>query len=164
MTIWDNLAGFWDNSVVDGDPFHRTFIYPNLVPLADPIPGRRILEVGCGNGALSRRLAARGATVLGVDFSRNLLACARERTERDAVTYEYADACDVQLFTRRLEPSASQHPARENHETSRSQSRRAHELATRQCRCTRLAGFHKLKTRLPYFNSLIWMLRNATVP
>ncbi|WP_288582438.1 class I SAM-dependent methyltransferase [uncultured Methylobacterium sp.] len=42
-----------------------------------PLPGRRLLDIGCGAGALVRALAARGATVAGLDPSAAVLARAR---------------------------------------------------------------------------------------
>jgi magnesium-protoporphyrin O-methyltransferase len=41
--------------------------------------GARILDAGCGTGALSFELAKRGATVVGVDVSPTLVGLARER-------------------------------------------------------------------------------------
>ena len=40
-------------------------------------PGERILDLGCGDGALTAEIKARGADVLGVDLSDELLAVAR---------------------------------------------------------------------------------------
>jgi SAM-dependent methyltransferase len=40
-------------------------------------PGERILDLGCGDGALSTEIRATGADVLGVDLSDELLAVAR---------------------------------------------------------------------------------------
>jgi trans-aconitate methyltransferase len=40
-----------------------------VVALLAPRPGERILDLGCGDGALTRRLAETGATVVGVDSS-----------------------------------------------------------------------------------------------
>ena len=45
--------------------------------LLDPQPGEHILDVGCGDGALTHRIAERGASVVGVDASPQLLAVAR---------------------------------------------------------------------------------------
>ncbi len=44
-----------------------------------PEPGERILDLGCGDGALTERLVAAGAEVIGVDISEDLLAAARAR-------------------------------------------------------------------------------------
>ncbi len=44
-----------------------------------PRPGERILDLGCGDGALTERLVQAGARVVGVDNSEALLAAARRR-------------------------------------------------------------------------------------
>lgn len=45
--------------------------------LLDPQPGERILDVGCGEGTLTKKIIERGATVLGVDNSPEMIAAAR---------------------------------------------------------------------------------------
>lgn len=45
----------------------------------NPQPGERILDLGCGDGALSARILDAGADVVGVDISEDLLRAARER-------------------------------------------------------------------------------------
>lgn len=45
----------------------------------DPKPGERILDLGCGDGALTARIAASGAEIVGVDASEDMVAAARER-------------------------------------------------------------------------------------
>jgi SAM-dependent methyltransferase len=44
-----------------------------------PKPGERILDLGCGDGALTEKLVQAGIVVVGVDNSEALLAAARER-------------------------------------------------------------------------------------
>ncbi|HUD13547.1 MAG TPA: methyltransferase domain-containing protein [Terracidiphilus sp.] len=51
-------------------------------------PGEVILDLGCGDGQLTQRIAATGARVLGVDTSPQMVAAARAR----GVTAEQADA------------------------------------------------------------------------
>ena len=45
--------------------------------LLDPQAGERILDIGCGEGSLTRKIMERGATVLGVDASPEMIAAAR---------------------------------------------------------------------------------------
>jgi SAM-dependent methyltransferase len=45
--------------------------------LLDPKMGERILDVGCGDGALTHKIVERGAVVVGVDNSPELVAAAR---------------------------------------------------------------------------------------
>jgi SAM-dependent methyltransferase len=47
--------------------------------LLDPKPGERILDVGCGEGTLTQKIIERGATVLGVDNSPEMIAAARAK-------------------------------------------------------------------------------------
>jgi trans-aconitate methyltransferase len=44
-----------------------------------PRPGERILDLGCGDGALTQKIIAHGAEVTGVDAGADMVAAARER-------------------------------------------------------------------------------------
>jgi trans-aconitate methyltransferase len=47
--------------------------------LLDPKPGERILDLGCGEGALTETIVRRGAKAVGIDNSPELVAAARAR-------------------------------------------------------------------------------------
>lgn len=49
------------------------------------LSGRRLLDAGCGTGALAAEAARRGAEVVAIDLSPTLVALARERLARDPV-------------------------------------------------------------------------------
>jgi len=49
----------------------------SLVELLAPKPGERILDLGCGTGHLTARIADAGATVVGLDHSAEMLSQAR---------------------------------------------------------------------------------------
>lgn len=49
-------------------------------------PGHAVLEIGCGTGSLAAMMAARGASVTGIDVSEPMLAVAREAAP-DATLY-----------------------------------------------------------------------------
>jgi trans-aconitate methyltransferase len=50
-----------------------------VVDLVDPKPGERILDLGCGDGALTAKLAEAGAKVTGIDSSPGMVAAAQAR-------------------------------------------------------------------------------------
>jgi SAM-dependent methyltransferase len=68
--------------------FHRDSFLPDL-----PTPGKLTLDVGCGEGRLSRDLAALGHRVIGVDSSTTMLAAAREADPEGE--YVEADAAEL---------------------------------------------------------------------
>lgn len=51
----------------------------DLLALLNAQPGERVLDLGCGDGALLESLAATGAIVTGCDRDASMLAAARER-------------------------------------------------------------------------------------
>ncbi len=68
--------------------------------LPEDLTGRRILDAGCGTGALAVEAARRGATVVGIDVSPQLIAIAAERAPADLanrVTFLSGDMLDEAL-------------------------------------------------------------------
>jgi len=66
----------------DGYAKNAAFVPALGAPLVDrlnPQPGERILDVGCGDGTLTEGIVARGATVVGVDASADMIAAAQRR-------------------------------------------------------------------------------------
>lgn len=61
--------------------------------LLDPRSGERILDVGCGDGALSLKIIDRGAEVVGVDDSPEMVAAAREA----GIYAELMDSAEMQF-------------------------------------------------------------------
>ncbi len=60
--------------------------------LPDDLSGARLLDAGCGTGALAVEAARRGAEVVAIDLSPTLIGLARERTPRDlAIRFEVGD-------------------------------------------------------------------------
>jgi 2-polyprenyl-3-methyl-5-hydroxy-6-metoxy-1,4-benzoquinol methylase len=55
---WDEHADWYDQKQGDtGDLWHRSLIDPPLLRLIGDVSGKDVMDLGCGNGYLSRRLA-----------------------------------------------------------------------------------------------------------
>jgi SAM-dependent methyltransferase len=67
-----------------------------VLRLLAPQPGELILDVGCGDGALTERIAAAGAKVIGLDASPEMVEAARARGI-DAFVAN-AEAMDLERF------------------------------------------------------------------
>jgi trans-aconitate methyltransferase len=67
----------WDTAAYAAHGRFVARLASGVVELLAPKAGERILDVGCGDGALTEQLAATGATVTGVDASPTMVAAAR---------------------------------------------------------------------------------------
>jgi ubiquinone/menaquinone biosynthesis C-methylase UbiE len=56
-------------------------LYEQLLETLPEVQGMQVLDVGCGTGALARRMAERGARVTGVDSSGGMLEEAKAKAE-----------------------------------------------------------------------------------
>jgi trans-aconitate methyltransferase len=67
--------------------------------LLDPQPGEHVLDVGCGDGALTEKIIERGATVVGIDNSLSMVAAAKARgldaRLMDAADLRFSEAFDA---------------------------------------------------------------------
>lgn len=95
-SAWETNAQWWDDYYKEGNDFHLTLIAPPTERLLGIRPGETILDVACGNGAFTRRMAQLGATVVAFDFSASFIECARKRTtdHADRIEYHVIDATD----------------------------------------------------------------------
>ncbi len=63
----------------------------DLLGLLAPLPGERILDVGCGTGQLTAEIAAAGARVMGIDSS--LAMVEQARGNAPGLQFEVQDVC-----------------------------------------------------------------------
>jgi 2-polyprenyl-6-hydroxyphenyl methylase/3-demethylubiquinone-9 3-methyltransferase len=61
------------------------------------LPGKRVLDVGCGGGLLTEAMARRGATVTGIDMGRSPLSVARLHRLESSLDIDYRQATAEQL-------------------------------------------------------------------
>lgn len=89
-------AAFWDERMGEGNDFVDVLIWPAVGRLLALQPGERVLDIACGNGLTSRRLAALGAEVTGIDFAEEMIAhaCRRTGEHSERINYLILDATD----------------------------------------------------------------------
>jgi len=70
---------------------------PTFLALAGEVRGLRVLDLACGDGHYTRELARRGASVVGVDISPEMIRLARENeiTSPLNIDYHCADAASL---------------------------------------------------------------------
>jgi SAM-dependent methyltransferase len=93
---WNCVAGpKWTDNQEHQDQVLRP-VSDRLIAAAEPRPGDRVVDIGCGCGATTIDFAARvspGGESLGLDISEPMLARARERAPRNLpIRFELADA------------------------------------------------------------------------
>lgn len=64
-----------------------------LVDLLNPQPDERVLDVGCGTGDIAANIENRGASVIGIDASANMVSTARGRFP--ALDFRQVDAAEL---------------------------------------------------------------------
>jgi len=71
---------------------------PRTLELCEPVLGRRVLDLGCGEGYCARRLVRMGAAeVLGIDSSAQMIEAGRSEEAREplGIRYEVGDATQL---------------------------------------------------------------------
>src|SRR5688572_4147279 len=63
-----------------------------IMQMLGDVRGRRVLDVGCGDGTLAIELAKRGAIVTGIDLSGAMIEAAKASARRQAADVEFAVA------------------------------------------------------------------------
>ncbi len=94
--IWDTNAEAWDKRIGGGGGWQSTLIAPTVERMLNIQSGESVLDIACGNGQFSRRLAELGASVVASDFSPKLIELAKGRTTEhaDRIRYHVVDATD----------------------------------------------------------------------
>lgn len=81
---------------------HAAIFESVLAPFADAVvaaadlhPGARVLDIGCGSGALLARVVEAGADAVGVDISEPMVQAARDRVPAATVVLADAQTADL---------------------------------------------------------------------
>ena len=87
---FSDLAHRWWDPASEFRPLHE--INPlrlDWIETQTPLAGKQVLDVGCGGGLLSEGMAARGATVTGIDLSEKALGVARLHLFESGLKIDY---------------------------------------------------------------------------
>lgn len=91
---WNRNAEFWNERMGEGNDFFNILLWPAVERLLAPRPDERILDIACGNGLTSRRLAAAKARVTALDVSDAMIAIAAAHPGPLKIDYRVIDATD----------------------------------------------------------------------
>ena len=73
------MSNRWDARTYEQNARFVSDLGVAVLGLLSPQPGERILDVGCGDGALTLRIVERGATVVGIDSSSSMVEASRAK-------------------------------------------------------------------------------------
>lgn len=93
---WDDGAGYWNkNSEQMWETGSRKEIIPFLLEYVEPLHDIHIVDVGCGDGYGSWKLANHGFAVTGVDLSEEMINRAKERDLCDNLSFVQGDLTEL---------------------------------------------------------------------
>lgn len=77
-TSWGGVAKWYEDLLQGEGTYQKEVILPNLLRLLDLKAGMKVLDLACGPGFFSKEFIKRGAKVIGVDISGELIEIARQ--------------------------------------------------------------------------------------
>lgn len=90
LTKFGNLASRWWDPESEFKPLHEINpLRAEYISQRVPLSTSRVIDVGCGGGILSERLASEGAVVKGIDLSDKALAVARLHLQESGLHVDY---------------------------------------------------------------------------
>jgi ubiquinone/menaquinone biosynthesis C-methylase UbiE len=76
--MFDDFAADYEAHAIDG-AYNAYYDRPAVLGLLGDVRGQRVLDAGCGPGLYAEELIARGAEVMAIDASRDMVELARNR-------------------------------------------------------------------------------------
>ena len=83
-TSWGQVSDWYDELLeTDSDSYQAKVILPNMLRIVAPASGVTVFDAACGQGFFSRAFATEGANVVASDISKELIAKAQEREDKE---------------------------------------------------------------------------------
>ncbi len=101
---WNKSANAWLDFVRTGKDHCRYYMNnPAMFRILGNIRGKKVLDLGCGEGFNARMMARRGAKVTGIDFAEKMLALAKDSEKKDKLGIKYynCNATKLSIFKNR---------------------------------------------------------------
>lgn len=105
-TSWNQVANWYSDHLSTGGTYQETVIFPGAMRLLDPQPGKRYLDIACGEGSFLRlvRSEVQLAELYGVDAAPDLIAYAESKSRADRKLHLHV--ADAQQFSRVIAPKS----------------------------------------------------------
>jgi len=85
---WNAMGDEW-LKLVQASESRNCFILPHMLQFMGDVKGKRILDLGCGEGGYSRELAKRGAQIVSVDCSEKAIEYASALAKEENLCIEH---------------------------------------------------------------------------
>ncbi len=85
---WSTMGDEWFELAQTGES-RINFIMPNMLKYMGDVNGKKILDLGCGEGGYSRELAKRGAQLVSVDCSAKAIEYAKRLADEEKLSIEH---------------------------------------------------------------------------
>ncbi len=93
--LYDETASAWKRD--EPSSLSDYTARPAVFELCEPVAGKRVLDLGCGEGYCARELRRRGADISGIDISEKMIegAIAAEREKKMGISYAVGNATQL---------------------------------------------------------------------
>ena len=85
---WNAMGDEWFELAQTGES-RNCFIMPNMLKFMGDVKGKKILDLGCGEGGYSRELTKRGAQLVSIDCSKKAIEYASNLAKEENLSIEH---------------------------------------------------------------------------
>jgi ubiquinone/menaquinone biosynthesis C-methylase UbiE len=83
ITSWGKVADWYDDLLSGEGTYQKEVILPNLLRIATPLKGKKVLDLACGQGFFTKAFYEAGAEMSAVDISAELILLALAQSPKE---------------------------------------------------------------------------------